>query len=92
MWGFPGSAVVKNLPVNAGDAKAMSLVPGLGRSPGVENGNSLQFFCRENPMDRGAWQTAVHAVANSDTTEQLTLSLSLKGSIKYVVIYRTRSS
>ena len=42
--------MVKNLPVNAGDAKAMSLVPGLGRSPGVENGNPLQYSCLENSV------------------------------------------
>jgi len=36
--GFPGGSVVKNLPANTGD---MSLIPGLGRSPGGGNGNSL---------------------------------------------------
>ena len=46
--------VVKNLPVNAGDASNESLIPGSGRSPGVGNGNSLQYFCQENSMDRGA--------------------------------------
>ena len=33
------------------------------------NGNTLQYFCQENPMDRGAWQVTVHGVAKSDTTE-----------------------
>ena len=33
---------------------------GLGRSPGVGNGNPLQYSCLENPMDRGAWQAIVH--------------------------------
>ena len=37
---------------NAGDP---GLSPGLGRSPGEENGNPLQYYCLENPMDRGAW-------------------------------------
>ena len=55
MWGFPGSAVVKNLPANAGDGKTMSLIPGLGRSPGEGNGNPLQYSCLENPMGKGAW-------------------------------------
>ena len=39
--------MVKNLPANAGDAGS---IPGLGRSPGVGNGNSLQYSCLENPM------------------------------------------
>ena len=30
-------------------------IPGLGRSPGEQNGNPLQYSCLENPMDRGAW-------------------------------------
>ena len=37
---------------NAGDP---GLIPGLGRSPGEGNGNSLQYPCLENPMDREAW-------------------------------------
>ena len=41
--------MVKNLPVNAGD---MGSIPGLGRSPGVENGNPLQYPCLENSMNR----------------------------------------
>ena len=45
----------------------MSLILGLGRSPGGGNGNLLQYSCLENPMDRGAWQTAVHGVAKSQT-------------------------
>ena len=36
---------------------------------GEGNGNSLQYSCLENPMDRGAWQAAVHRVAESDMTE-----------------------
>ena len=37
--------MVKNLLANAGDARDMCLIPGSGRSPGVENGNSLQYSC-----------------------------------------------
>ena len=39
--GFPGGAVVKNLPTSAGDAGDASLTLGLGRSPGGGNGNPL---------------------------------------------------
>ena len=46
--------VVKNLPAKAGDVRDVSLIPGSGRSPGGRHGNSLQYSCLENPMDRGA--------------------------------------
>jgi len=36
---------------------------GLGRVPGVGNGNSLQYYCLENSMDRGAWQATVYRVS-----------------------------
>ena len=49
---FLGGSVVKNPPVNAGDAGS---IPGSGRSPGVGNGNPLQYSCLKNSMDRGAW-------------------------------------
>ena len=58
---------VKNLPANAGDARDVGLIPGLGRSPEVGNGNLLQYSCLENSMDRGAWQVTVHGVAKSQT-------------------------
>ena len=44
--------VEKNRPVNAGDARDAILIPGLGRSPEVGNGNPLQYSCLENPKDR----------------------------------------
>ena len=49
--GFPGGAVVKNPPANAGEARDASLIPGLERSPGVGNGNPLHYSCMEKPMD-----------------------------------------
>ena len=61
--GFPGSTVVKNLPASPGDAKDMGLISELGRSPGVGNGNPLQYSCLENSMDREAWQATVHGLA-----------------------------
>ena len=64
---FPGGPVVKNPPAPAGDTRAMSSIPGLGRCPGGGNGNSLQYSCLENPMHRGAWWATVHGVAKSRT-------------------------
>ena len=62
--GFPGGTVVKNLPANAGDAGS---VPRLGRSPGVGNGNPLQYSCLEDSMNRGAWWDTVHGDSKSQT-------------------------
>ena len=61
-----GENLVKNLPANAGD---MGLIPmsGPGRYPGEGNGNSLQYSCLENPMDRGTWWATVHGVIKSQT-------------------------
>ena len=59
--------MIKNPPGNAGDAGDVGLIPELGRSPGEGNGNSLQYSCLGNPMERGAWWAAVHGVARSQT-------------------------
>ena len=69
---------VKNLPVNAGDVRDLgsgrslgqedpwfTKIPGSGRSAGGGHGNPLQYFCQENPMDRGAWQVTVHRIPQS---------------------------
>ena len=48
--------MTKNPPANAGD---VGVTPGSGRSPGEGNGNTLQYSCLENPMDRGAWWVTV---------------------------------
>ena len=53
----------------AGDARGAGLTPGLERSPGVGNGDPLQYSCLENPIDRGAWCSTVHRVAELDNTE-----------------------
>ena len=55
--GFPGGAVVKNLPANAGEG----------------NGNPLQYSCLGNPMDRGACWTTVHRVAKIQTRQSMQL-------------------
>ena len=59
--------MVKNPPVNAGDVRDISSIPGSGRSLGGGHGNPLQYSRLENPMDRGAWQAIVHGVAKSQT-------------------------
>ena len=61
-FGFPGGSEDKASACKAGD---WGSIPGLGRSPGEGNGNPLQYSCPENPMDRGTWRVAVHAVAKS---------------------------
>ena len=52
---FPYGSDSEESACNAGD---QSLIPRLGRSPGGGNGNSLQYSCLENSMDRGAWRAA----------------------------------
>ena len=58
--------MVNNLPASAGEMVYGS-IPGLGRSPGEGNGNSIQYSCLGNPKDRGAWWATVHEVAKSQT-------------------------
>ena len=66
--GFPGSAVVKNLPAK----KRRGLISELTRSPGEGNDNPLQYSWLGNPTDKGAWQAIVHGVAKeSNTTQRL---------------------
>ena len=75
---FPDSSDCKESTCNSGDVGS---IPRSGSSPGEGHGYPLQYSCLENSMDRGAWQTTVHGVAKSDTTEQLSLALLFKGDI-----------
>ena len=59
--------MVKNPPANARAAGDTGSIPESGRSPERGNGNLLQYFCQDNPMDRGAWRDTVHGVAKSQT-------------------------
>ena len=59
--GFPGGSDSKESAYHVGD---LSSIPELGRSPGGGPGNPLQYYCLENPMDRGAWDPK-----ELDTTE-----------------------
>ena len=58
--------MVKNPPANAGDVGS---ILELGRSPGRENNNPLQYSHLENPMDRGAWWATIYGVTELGTTE-----------------------
>ena len=64
--------MVKNLPANARDVRDVGSIPGLGRSPGGEHGNPLQYSCLENPH---GWRSLVGyspwSWKESDMTEQL---------------------
>ena len=64
---FPDNSNSKESACNAGGTGDLSLIPGLGRSLGVGNGNAPQYSCLENPMDRGARWAIVHGVAKSQT-------------------------
>ena len=65
--GFPGGAVAKNPPANAGDTREGSSISELGGSRGVGNGNLLQYSRLENYMDRGGWHAIVPGVTKSRT-------------------------
>ena len=65
--------VVKNLPADAGDLRNTGLISGSRRSPGGGNGNSLQYFCLGNPMDKGAWPAMIYEV-----TKQIRYDLASK--------------
>ena len=52
-FGFPGGAVVKNPFASAGETGDASLIPRMGRSPGVETGYPLQYSYLENSVNRG---------------------------------------
>ena len=65
LMGFLHGLVGKSSACNAGDPGS---IPGLGRSPGEGNDNPLQYFCLENPMDRGAWRAQSMGSQESNTT------------------------
>ena len=61
--GFPGGSSSKEPAGIAGDLGDLASILGLGRSPGGEQGNTLQYSCLENPTGRGGWRATVHGVA-----------------------------
>ena len=76
--------VVENPPASAGDTRDSGSIPGLGRSPGGGHCNPLQYSSGENPMDRGAWQAAVHGVTQSQTQLKRLSSSSIN---EYIHLY-----
>ena len=64
--GFPSGSDGKE---SAWSAGIQDLIPWSGRSHGKGNGYPLQYSCLENPVDRGAWRTAVQCHKKSDMTE-----------------------
>ena len=61
--------MVKNLPVNAGDAREVGLIPGSGRSSGGGRGNTLQYSCLENPQ---RWRSLAAYSALGHTESDMT--------------------
>ena len=59
--------MVKNPPANSGDLRDEGSISKWGRSPRGGHGNTFQYSCLDNPMDRGAWKAVVYRVAKSQT-------------------------
>ena len=73
---WASQVVVKNPPASAGDVRDVGSISGPGRSPGRGHGNTLQYSCLENPMDRGGWWATVYGVAKSRTRlKRLSMSM-----------------
>ena len=86
LLGLPGLST-KESTCNGGVTGDLGSIPGRGRYPGEGNGNPLQYFCLEYPIDRGAWWATVHGVAKSRTwLSTLSLSVSLP-IVKCIYIY-----
>ena len=67
MWGFPAGASGKEPICQSRRHKRCGSIPGSKRSPGGGQGNSLQYCCLENSMDRRARWATVHRVSKSWT-------------------------
>ena len=63
MLGFPGGSVVKNPPTEQEIFYPwVGNIPWVGNFPGIGNGNTFQYSCLENPMERGVLWATVHGV------------------------------
>ena len=80
--------MAKNVPAKAGDVRDTGLIPGLGGSPEGGHGSPLQYFCLENPMNRGAWWATVHGVARvgHDLVSKLLLARAIEINKKLLMI------
>ena len=70
LWGIPGGTVVKESAYQCRRCRDTGSISELRRSPGIENGNPLQYSCLENFIDRGDGQATVHGVAKSWTQQE----------------------
>ena len=66
-FGFPGGASGKESACQCRKHRDVGSIPGLGRSPGRDNGNPLQYSCLENCTNRGNWRATVPGIAKSQT-------------------------
>ena len=64
------ASLVAQCKESACNAGGKGLIPGLGKYSGRGNGNPVQYSCLGNPMDRGAWYTAIHEVAKESNMTQ----------------------
>ena len=78
--------MVKNPSADAGDARVVGSIPGSRRMPGRGHGNPVQYSCRENPVDSGAWWATVYKVAKSQTwLKQLSTHRHTRPTSKYIM-------
>ena len=81
--------MLKNPQGNAGDIRDTGLIPGSGRSPGKGHGNTFQYSCLENPMDKGDFQATVHNVSKS-RTQLKRLSTNTRNLIKSILVKKKK--
>ena len=65
----------KEYACNARDGGNTGLIPGVGRSPGGEHENLLQYSCLKNFMDRGAWRATIQRVAKNQIQQRLSTAI-----------------
>ena len=70
VWEFPGGSRGKEPICQCRRFERRQFDPWVGKIPGEEHGNPLQYSYLENPTVRGAWRATVHKVTESDTTEE----------------------